>query len=128
VRHRSVLAATAFMLVMLSSSCDSGCRNTLLQRALSPGGEWEAVAYVRGCGATTRPTANVSLLRAGEPVPDAPGNLVRIDEPAVMAEEPGDIALGWSAPDTLLVRFRANRTAVRKATELQGVTVRYVDR
>lgn len=106
-------------------ACESGCKNRILERIPSPGGDWDAVAYVRGCGATTRPTANVSLVRSGKALPDDPGNLLLIDEPAVMAERHGDITLVWPAPDTLAVLFRNERNVVRRATRFQDVTVRY---
>lgn len=122
VRRSSTFLA---ILLPLAVSCDSGCENRILERSPSPGGRWDAVVYVRGCGATTRPTANVSIVRSGKALPDDPGNVMLIDEPAVMAERNGDIRLVWTAPDTLAVLFRKERNVVRRATRFQDVSVQY---
>lgn len=128
IRMKTLIGFGTVALCLATSACGSGCKNYVLERTTSPGAEWDAVAFVRGCGATTRPTANVSLVRSGDELPDEPGNLLIVDEPAVMAEKRGDIHLRWESPHTLAVALASSRNAVHRVAAHDGVVVRYVER
>jgi hypothetical protein len=51
------------------------CVNTIQGRLASPDGRHQLVVFERDCGATTDYSTQVSVLGAGEALPDEPGNV-----------------------------------------------------
>jgi hypothetical protein len=73
----------------------------------------------------TRPTANVSIIEYGKPLPDAPGNLMLVDDPTAMAEEKGAIEVQWMDQDTLTIRFEKARNVVKRVERFDRIIVQY---
>lgn len=111
--------------ILLIAACDdhSGCVNEELDRLASPDGIRDAVVFVRACGATTGPGLNVSVIQRGDSLPDEPGNVLVIRDPAAMAAKRGDIATRWVAPRQLHLTYEASRTVSRSADEQNGVRI-----
>jgi hypothetical protein len=122
VRELIAIAAGALLLAagswyVLNLKCDSEaflCENSGVEVHPSPSGKWQFAVFVRGCGATVADLIYGSVLPAGHPLPDSPGNAFEaqwlpghaIDGGAT----PAGITLHWV--DDAHVRVVANR-AVR---------------
>jgi len=71
------LVALPCVLILALFSPQNLCGQTLIKEKVSPDGEFKAVAFFTDCGATTPYTANVSVLKASEELPDGKGNVFR---------------------------------------------------
>ncbi len=70
------LAFLFSLLCFLTQGCSDGCKNTVIQTAVSPDGTLAATVFTRDCGATTSQTVQVYLGGKVEAVPDV-GNVFR---------------------------------------------------
>lgn len=66
--------------VLLMSALEPVCGNDHAQEFPSPTGALKAVVFRRDCGATTSFTMNVSILPAGQALPNQPGNVFVKDD------------------------------------------------
>ena len=107
------------VLACVTTGCldGSGCGNTEESRTRSPNGVFDAVVFVRDCGATTAYSAQVALVRAETRVADAPAN-VFIDAHKVSIE------VRWRGNDTLEVRH-PHAAPLLAATQVSGVAITY---
>jgi hypothetical protein len=77
-------------LVALSLSltaCGSLCGNGIISEASSPGATKRAVVFESSCGATTGFSTHVSVMNAGEALPDSAGNVFDADTDHGAVEE-----------------------------------------
>jgi hypothetical protein len=99
-------------------ACDAGlCANTVKRRVTAPDGRRDAILFIRDCGATTDLSPQVSILGAGKALRNVAGNVF-------IAPHSVEVQLEWVSPDTLMVRY-ANTSPNLRATNVQGVTIRY---
>jgi hypothetical protein len=124
---RNPPAVAAFLVTLFSvSACgadSTGCVNNELERLPSPDRAQDAVVYVRECGATTGPGLNVSIVKPGIPLPDEPGNVLAIKDPAAMAAKPGDVNATWRTPSELQLTYSAGRGVSRALSTYNGTSV-----
>ena len=92
------------------------CDNVPLSRAPSPDGEMVAWVFVRGCGATTANSVQVSVLPASVDLPGDAGN-------AFIIEQESGVVAEWSAPRQLLVSYDPLAEVFKKEVWVGGVTV-----
>ena len=91
------------------------CSNTVVSNVTNSSGTLQAVVFDRNCGATTTESTQLSILKAGEKLPDAPGN-------ALVAKGSAHVAIEWV--DTLRIRVVSPRVEfLRRETGVNGVTI-----
>lgn len=98
----------ANLLMVLSALAAGGCsvggmqcENKVLRTVPSPDGESSVVIFVRGCGATTGDSLQVSLLGAGREPKDK-GNVLIVDGVPIDAESVG---VAWRDKSTLAIKI-----------------------
>jgi hypothetical protein len=107
------------------------CGNKVQAEALSPNRELRAVVFERECGATTGFSQQVSILRAGEELPNEAGNIFRAEmyygyDPANPGTTNTKIEIQWVRNDELVIRTHNPRAKIfHAAQELKGVTIRH---
>jgi len=82
----------------MTAACGDPCTNRERQRVRSPGGEWEAVVFVRDCGPKSGTSVQLGIVPRGQPVVGQ-GN-------AFAAERDPQLAVRWTGAATLRVRYR----------------------
>jgi len=142
-RRTACLAALAAAAIVALAGCDpsfdSLCGNTVLKSLDSPDGKLKAVVFQRDCGATTGFSTQLSVLNAGDPLPNDGGNvfIADTDGGAALAGQGGGprVDILWEGPRKLLIehnsgarRFKTvTQLSVRTAsTQSETVTVRYL--
>ena len=99
--------ATKLLMVvsaLAAGGCSMGngqCNNKVLRVVPSPSGSSSAVIFVRGCGATTGYSLQLSLLDAGRE-PEEKGNVLIVDGVPISAKA---IDVAWRDRSTLAVRI-----------------------
>lgn len=78
-RRNHLYLATVLFFSLLSSSCDSGCANEILETVKSPDAHLQAVIFRRDCGATTDYSTQVSILSASAELANRSGNVFVAD-------------------------------------------------
>ena len=118
---------------------DDLCGNTVLKSLGSPDRKLKAVVFQRDCGATTGFSIQISVLNAGDPLPNEEGNVFIADSGHGAAPEgPGGgpaVDILWERPRKLLIehysgarRFKTvKQLSVRTASsQSETVTIRYL--
>jgi TonB family protein len=104
------------------------CGNELLSRSPSPEGKRDALVFTRSCGATTPYYTEVSIVPAGAPLENVPGNLLGADSdrgraPSEPKRGPA-LHVRWKGPQELEVAHQRKARIFRDANT--EVDVRYV--
>jgi hypothetical protein len=119
-------AALPVALVCILSACGGSglCGNDLRRVVASPTGAREAIVFVRGCGATTGFSTQLSVVSKGQALDNEAGNTFVADggrsEAAAI-----EIGIRWDGNDALVVRYPAKARTYVQATEVKGIRVRY---
>jgi len=117
------------VLYRVISTLDSpACQNTPIQTVHSPDGELKAVLFSRDCGATTGFSSQVSILRAGDDLPNDGGNVFIADLPQGETATPWggpQVDLAWRAPKTVELRYDRTARVFKKLETIAGVSVSY---
>jgi hypothetical protein len=95
-----------------------------LSELTSPRGSTRAVVFERSCGATTGFSRHVSVLNAGDALPEAAGNIFDADSDHGAAKDV-TVTVRWAASDQLVVRYPGRARVFRKETQANGVAVTY---
>jgi hypothetical protein len=116
------------LLSFLSFAFSDLCGNEELETIYSPDGARKVVVFELARGATTGFSTQVSLLRAGQSLPNEPGNLFvadtnHVDLPLVQAPAPF-VAVRWVGDTELLLTYGPGARVFHSAKSLEGVTVR----
>ena len=109
-------------------SCGHPCDNESLSEVWSPGRTRKAIIFGRSCGATTPFTENVSVLWAGEKLPNDPsGNAFSADSNHGAVQNIR-VNVEWISEDQILVTYPVKVRILFQAIRLRGTNVRYVRR
>lgn len=114
------LGALSLGVAALAGCVSELCGNEVQQTILSPSGNLAAAVLTRNCGATTDFSTQVSVIPAGQSLPNEAGNTF------VLA---GQRALSLQWQTGALLRIRGTGPSVFKKNESRanGVEVRYGD-
>ncbi len=94
------------------------CGNEMGYEEVSPNGKLKAVVFERDCGATTRATTQISVLRKSEPLPNEAGNIFVVkDNPLIRME--------WRPDAELLVTYPPGTNVSLKQRQRDGVSIHY---
>jgi hypothetical protein len=103
------------------------CDNEVLATELSPDKAFQAVVFIRDCGATTRNSIQVSILRHKQWLPNDPGNLFIAE-----AVGPTDGTIGgpevkvtWTAPRAVRIEHRQKARLFLSNSHSSGVSAVY---
>lgn len=106
-----------------------GCKNNPLKEIPSPDGSLTAVLFDRGCGATTGPNLQMSVVARGE-LPPGEGNVLILDTGHDTTLLRGDlislVRVGWIEPRKLLVSYNAKLRLFKRERHISGISIKYV--
>jgi hypothetical protein len=113
-------------LLLPLEGCGDMCGNDPLQAQASPSGRREAIVFLRGCGATTGFSTQVSVLKKGEGE-SGPGNVfISDDEHGTAAPDARPwVEVRWLAVDRLLIRYDGGLQVVKREARRDGVSIEY---
>jgi hypothetical protein len=127
LRWLMTLAAIGVLaLIGLRWTCSSldPCANTVISRVASPNGERSLLVFVRGCGATTSASTQVSLLDEDDELPNAPGNLLIIETLGGPYRKP--VRVEWNGDSAAKITDPSKSEIFKQVAELDGVSLTYV--
>jgi hypothetical protein len=105
------------------------CSNSVLAESLSPNGKLKAVIFSRDCGATTDFSTQVSLLKAGDSLPNNGGNLFVADRDhgkAPSGQSGGPVVtVSWVSNEQLRVEHHALARVFKSESLRQNIRVEY---
>jgi hypothetical protein len=105
------------------------CRNTIVDRQLSPDGLRKAVAFVRDCGETTGLNTHVSLLRSAEDLGDEGGNtfIAEREEGRTKPTYWGGpfVRVRWNSNDMISLSYDPNARVSKKENVICETKVEY---
>ena len=126
----SALVALSLLVILLALSwraLDGMCGSTEITRLPAPDGRHDAVLFEHNCGATTDFATHASVLPAGAPLGDAPGNAFaaeagETDARAAWGGLPIDIA--WEPDGVLVIRYDPGANVYQSSATVDGTEVR----
>ena len=107
--------------MITAAACADPCSNTTIAEVPSPSGEFNAVVFDRGCGATTGFSTQVSLLRRGERLSNTGGNALVVD--AGHAPLPLQVQAEWLSDGVLRLAYDPRLRTFTKESAVSGVTL-----
>jgi len=135
VRWPSGKAACAFVLLAGAAlwGCVDPCGNQVVDEQLSPDGKHRVVLFQRDCGAVTDYSTQVSVLSAGQKLPDLAGNtfVAEVDrgksEQAARGPWGGpDVEVHWASANALRILYAPGSRLLTAEHLIEGVRVSYV--
>jgi hypothetical protein len=99
------------------------CRNGDFHEVYSPDRAWKAIRFNRWCAGDDF-VYQVSVVRASEPLPSDPGNVLR-ERPATLSAE---IQLVWEKPRELWVIHNYQMTLDYSVSQVEDVTIVHTTR
>ena len=104
------------------------CRNTIIADMPASAGAHHAVLFARDCGATTRGSAQVSVMPRGE-MPESEGNVFATDAafgPELAPSLGQPLVVRWLDAQTLEIHYDERARPVMPGAPQGTVRVRYV--
>lgn len=103
------------------------CENTEVSRAPSPDGRLDAVLFTRNCAGTKAVGSQVSLVGAGEALPNKSGNAFVSNGGEVRAAWGGPrVSLAWSGPAALTVTRDPTAEVYKSEAQVAGAAITYI--
>ncbi len=109
----ATMIVAAFVTVAINrvfQAVQPGCTNTVIESAAAPGGLHTAVLFERSCGDNAGFSSQVSVLAAGQQLPDMAGNALVAVNGATAGTAPWGgpaVAVAWLSPDQLQLTVEA---------------------
>lgn len=114
----SCLAFSAILALGLAACSDADlCGNEIVADVVSPSGARHAIVFLRDCGATTGFSTQLSILPAGEALPEDGGNAVILDDRVPLTVQ-------WVSETELLVKGAGSKVVFRHERSVADVRVR----
>lgn len=125
----TLIALAVFGFGWLLSGLPDPCDNDVVAVLPSPRGEHRVVVFVRGCGATTSNSTQVSLLERDEPLGSGGGNLLIVDDnrgKAPIARHGGPfVEAQWIDEHTVLLKHHLSARVVKKKDAVGRIRASY---
>lgn len=103
------------------------CENTEVARAPSPDGKLDAVLFTRECATTKSVGSQVSLIGAGEALPNKSANAFVSNGGEVRAAWGGPrVSLEWTGPAALTVTRDPTAEVYKSEAEVAGAAITYI--
>lgn len=107
----------AVLALVLTGCGAERCRNDIARRIASPDRSHDAVYFRHDCGDGA--SSGVAIIPHGADLPDLPTTVLTLSEPV-------DVAITWSSPTQVVLRFPATAKVVGRQDRSQdGVDVRF---
>lgn len=102
------------------------CENTEVSRAPSPDGRLDAVLFTRKCASTKSVGSQVSLIGAGETLPNKSGNAFVSNGGEVRAAWGGPrVSMAWTGPAALTVTHDRTAEVYKSEAQVSSVAITY---
>jgi hypothetical protein len=114
------LRAIVVCLTLGLYGCQLGplCGNSIQQRLVAPDGRYQAIAFIRDCGATTSESSQVAILRTGKDLGDRGGNVVVLEDSPTLSIE-------WVSKEELRVTYSTSAEVFKREEEVNGIRISY---
>lgn len=116
LKQKALFIIVLFCLLNQTGCANSLCSNTELIRLSSPDGKLEAVSFTRDCGATTKKSKQLSIVKYGERVGNSKGN-------TYISYDSFD--LSWNNNRELIITSTSD-DIFKQAKRVKGVTISYL--
>ncbi|MUT68349.1 hypothetical protein [Paenibacillus sp. NEAU-GSW1] len=112
-----IIALMSSSLFLSISGCSGDlCSNEVVSSIESPNKDYRAYVFLRDCGATTKKSYQVSVLKNGKELKNSGGN--------VFSSYNG-VSIFWSDTDELTVSLSSNHDIFTQETKLGGIEIKY---
>lgn len=131
-RYFILLNAASLAIPLVGCGSIDPCGNTVVSRVGSPRGAHEAIVFERDCGATTRWSTQVAIVRDGATFLERPtflrstesGSALVIDDRAARPGVPGTaVAARWADDTHVALEYDAGAVVLSWSKVVDGVTV-----
>lgn len=95
------------------------CQNTLYEDITSPSSEYKVVVFERDCGATTRISSQVSIIKTGKDLPNSPGNIF------ISETDSNNLKVNWLSAHHVEISFPENIRTFKQEEKWKGVKISY---
>ena len=100
---------------MVQEGCsEDSCSNSIQERISSPSGEVEAVIFLRDCGATTKSSYQLSIVKSGEKVTSTGNVFISYD----------DFDVRWNSDGELQISSTSDEVFKQKES-IKGIKIKY---
>lgn len=94
----------------------SACGNEIISEIPQPEGTYKAIVFIRDCGATTRESNQISIVRSGRNINDSDtGNVFVTYEP---------VSIQWSQKSSLVIDYNGGQVFKQKR-RFKGIKIDY---
>lgn len=111
-----ILFPLIFLMLLISGCADDLCGNEVIESIESPNEEYIAYVFKRSCGATTKDSFQLSVLKKGETLQNKKGNVYISG---------GDFEIEWSKENELTVTYWSS-DVYKKEAKFKGIRIDYV--
>jgi hypothetical protein len=94
------------------------CENEQVNSVPSPDGSKKAVTFVRGCGATTGDSTQLSIISSWRSIPSGSGNVLVVEGRPL-------IQVSWVSDSAVAISKIGSGRIFKQEGELDGTSVRY---
>ena len=110
------LVLGSLLISLIFSSCDF-CGNQILEKQVSPNGQWQLIKFDRDCGATTGNSIQISILPNNIALGNEAGN--------TFVSEVDSVSMQWIGEKEVLIRYPEYLKTYTKEASIQTVRVSY---
>ena len=94
-----------------------GAQNEIKKEIISPDGGRKVVFFQREAGATVDFNTQVSILPVAARLPDAPGNVLIVDQ--------GEVSASWVDPTNIIVRIERGARIFEQVKRFEDIRIHY---
>jgi hypothetical protein len=119
-----------FTLVFLNTSCtttDNMCGNTIINQSISPDQKHRAIVFLRDCGATTRYSTQLSIIKNDDSLKNEIGNILIINDEkgGPIPDEDSEAEVKWESNNELIVYCDSSVKTFKRENEYKGIKITY---
>ena len=103
---------------VIATGCDPLCENEAVSSTISPDGSKKAVTFLRGCGATSGDSTQLSIISGWRSIPSGSGNVLVI-------EGRPPIQVSWASNSVITISKMGSGRIFKQILEMDGTSVRY---
>ena len=107
-----------FITCVVAAGCDPLCENEPISSAVSPDGSKKAVTFLRGCGATSADSTQLSIISSRQSIPSGIGNVLVVEGQPL-------IQVSWESDSAITISKMGSGRIFKQLLEMDGTSVRY---
>ena len=101
---------------VIAAGCDSLCENEPVSSTVSPDGSKKAVTFLRGCGATSGDSTQLSIISSWRSIPSGSGNVLVIEERPL-------IQVSWASNSAITISKMGSGRIFKQILEMDETSV-----